>query len=292
MIKSMTGYGYYELMENDYKITVEIKAVNHRYCDLNIKMPKKFNAFESEIRNIIKQYAERGKIDLYINYENYANNKIAIFYHDDVAEEYVQAIKKAGERFSLEHGLTAALLIRYPEVITIEEQEENSDAAFTTLTKAITEASKRFWDAKQAEGEHLQQDIEKKLDYIMQMIKLIEERSPEILKEYREKLMAKVTELLDDRKLDEGVLITELTIFADKICVDEETVRLKSHVNSVREAIKSNGSIGRKLDFIAQEMNREANTILSKANDLLVSEYAINLKTEIEKIREQIQNIE
>ncbi|MBR1741566.1 MAG: DUF1732 domain-containing protein, partial [Lachnospiraceae bacterium] len=156
----------------------------------------------------------------------------------------------------------------------------------------ITEAAKRFLSTKQTEGEHLQRDIEKKLDHVLELVSFIEKRSPKILKEYREKIMAKVEELLEDRKIDDSILAAELTIFADKICVDEETVRLISHVNSMREALKGDASVGRKLDFIAQEMNREANTILSKANDREVSEHAIDLKTEIEKIREQIQNIE
>ena len=292
MIKSMTGYGFFELIDTEQKITVEVKSVNHRYFDLSIKMPKKFNAFESELRGIVKKYAERGKIDLYINYESFVENRIAISYHEDVAGEYAEAIKRAGESFSLEQGLTAAALLRYPEVITIEEREQDVEKVYEKLQEVITEALKRFCDAKQAEGRHLQEDIEKKLDYIMKLVSLIEERSPEILQEYREKIMAKVKELIGDRKLDDIVLATELTIFADKICVDEETVRLKSHVNGMREAMKSDDSVGRRLDFIAQEMNREANTILSKANDRMVSDYAISLKTEIEKIREQIQNIE
>lgn len=292
MIKSMTGYGFYELIDAEQKITAEIKSVNHRYFDLSIKMPKKFNAFESEIRGIVKKYAERGKIDLYINYESFVENRIAISYHEEVAREYAEAVKQAGESFSLEQGLTAASLLRYPEVITIEEREQDVERVYEKLREVIREALGRFCDTKQAEGRHLQEDIEKKLDYIMKLVSLIEERSPEILKEYREKIMAKVKELLGDRKLDDIVLATELTIFAEKICVDEETVRLKSHVNGMREAMKSDDSVGRRLDFIAQEMNREANTILSKANDRMVSDYAIGLKTEIEKVREQIQNIE
>lgn len=292
MIKSMTGYGYFEVADAEHKVTAEIKSVNHRYCDLGIKLPKKFNAFESKIRNIVKEYAGRGKIDLYINYENYVEHRVEITYHKEIAGEYFEAVRKAGEDFSLEQGLTAASLIRYPEVITIEEREQDVASIYPKLEKAVTEAAKRFLETKKAEGEHLQKDIENKLEYVLEQVSFIESRSPEILKEYREKIMAKVEEFLGDKKLDEGVLATELAIFADKVCVDEETVRLRSHVNNMRETLKKEDAVGRKLDFIAQEMNREANTILSKANDRELSARAIDLKTEIEKIREQIQNIE
>lgn len=292
MIKSMTGYGYFERIDAEQKITVEMKSVNHRYFDLNIRMPKKFNAFEREIRSIVKTFAERGKIDLYINYESYVDNKITISYHEDVAREYADAVKKAGDSFSLEKGLSAADLLHYPEVITIEEKELDAGVVYESLADAIKEAAGRFLETKQAEGRQLQEDIEKKLEHILELVESIEERSPEIVKEYRNRILEKVKELLGDRKIDDAVLAAEITIFADKICVDEETVRLKSHVNSMLGALKEEESVGRKLDFIAQEMNREANTILSKANDRAVSDYAIGLKTEIEKIREQIQNIE
>lgn len=292
MIKSMTGFGHGEKVTEQFKIMVEIKSVNHRYCDLSIKLPKKFNAFESRIRNVMKDYVTRGKTDVYIGYENYDRAGCRVEYHSDVAEEYVAAIRQAQEVFNLDQGLTAASLVRYPEVITLVEESQDVEELFPDLEEVVRQAGVKFAETREIEGAHLQEDILKKLDYIDSLVDYVEERSPEILKEYREKLQSKVEELLGDKQIDEGILATELTIYADKVCVDEETVRLRSHVNNMRATLQTEGAIGRKLDFIAQEMNREANTILSKANDMALSENAIDLKTEIEKIREQIQNIE
>lgn len=292
MIKSMTGFGHGEKVTEQFRIMVEIKSVNHRYCDLTIKLPKKFNAFESRIRNVMKDYVIRGKTDIYIGYENYGRAGCRVEYHSKVAEEYVAAMRQAQEAFGLEQGLTAASLVRYPEVVTLVEESEDVEELFPDLEEVLREAGSKFVEAREIEGAHLQEDILKKLDYIESLVDYVEERSPEIVKEYREKIQSKVEEFLGDKKIDEGVLATELTIYADKVCVDEETVRLRSHVNNMRATLQTEGSIGRKLDFIAQEMNREANTILSKANDKALSENAIDLKTEVEKIREQIQNIE
>lgn len=292
MIKSMTGFGHSEKITKDYKITVEIKSVNHRYCDMNIKMPKKFNAYESKLRNVMKNYVNRGKIDVYISFENYSDNEIRVQYHHGIAKEYVQAIQEAKGGFGLEGGLTGASLIRFPEVITLEENPQDLDSIYPAIEETLKEAGKQFLEAREIEGTHLQKDILAKLDYITELVEFVEERSPKLLKEYREKILDKVAELLGDSKIDEGILATELTIYADKVCVDEETVRLRSHISNMQDTLSKDEPIGRKLDFIAQEMNREANTILSKANDKDLSQKAIDLKTEIEKIREQIQNIE
>lgn len=292
MIRSMTGFGRSEKITKEYKITVEMKSVNHRYCDLSIKMPKKFNAYESKLRNLMKNYVSRGKVDVYISFENYSDNEVRVQYHPAIAGEYVQAIRAAKDEFGLDEGLTGASLVRYPEVITLEENEKDLDAIYPLLEETLKAAGEQFLEARKIEGEHLQKDIFAKLDYILELVSFVEERSPQILQEYREKIMNKVAELLGDNKIDEGVLATELTIYADKVCVDEETVRLRSHISNMRDTLTKEEAIGRKLDFIAQEMNREANTILSKANDKDLSQNAIDLKTEIEKIREQIQNIE
>ena len=292
MIKSMTGFGHSERESRDYKISAEIKAVNHRYCDLNIKLPKKFNAYENDIRNIVKKYAARGKIDVYISYENYSEAKTIVKYNSGVAKGYMDAIIKASEEFSIEPSITSSLLVRFPDVISLEDEEIDSDEIFKALAYVVEEACKNFVESREREGSHLYKDINDKLDYINGIVEKIEKRSPEIIKEYRTKIDNKVAELLGDTKIDESVLATEITIFADKVCVDEETVRLHSHINSMRETLSKDEPIGRKLDFISQELNRESNTILSKANDVEVSSKAIDLKTEIEKIREQIQNIE
>lgn len=292
MIKSMTGFGHSERESRDYKISAEIKSVNHRYCDLNIKLPKKFNAYENDIRNIVKKYAARGKIDVYISYENYSEAKTIVKYNSGVAKGYMDAIIKASEEFSIEPSITSSLLVRFPDVISLEDEEIDSDEIFKAIAYVVEEACKNFVESREREGSHLYKDINDKLDYINGIVEEIEKRSPEIIKEYRTKIENKVAELLGDTKIDESVLATEITIFADKVCVDEETVRLHSHINSMRETLSKDEPIGRKLDFISQELNRESNTILSKANDVEVSSKAIDLKTEIEKIREQIQNIE
>lgn len=292
MIKSMTGFGRQETVTENYKLTVEIKAVNHRYCDVNIKLPRKLNAFENPIRAIIKEYASRGKIDIFISYEDYAGKKARVSYHDSVAREYMEAISQAAEEFGLEPVVTASSLIRYPEVISLEEESLNEDELYPMLESTLRQAAQKFSAAREKEGSHLKEDLMAKLDSIETMVAIVEERSPQLIREYRAKITEKVKELLGDTKLDESILATEITLFADKVCVDEETVRLHSHIQNMRDTLSLEESIGRKLDFIAQEMNREANTILSKANDREVSNTAIDLKTEIEKVREQIQNIE
>lgn len=292
MIKSMTGFGRCEITEKERKITVEMKAVNHRYLDVNIKMPKKLNFFESSIRGLLKEYIQRGKVDIFVTYEDYTENNVILKYNKELAAEYVKYIGQMAEEFSLNNDLQASTLSRYPEVLTMEEQTVDEEALWATLEQAIRGAAEQFVETRIKEGSHLQEDLFQKLDGMLQYVEEIEKRSPEIITEYRQKLQDKVNELLADAQIDENRLATEVTIFADKICTDEETVRLKSHILATKETLLQGGSIGRKLDFIAQEMNREANTILSKANDLTVSDIAINLKTDIEKVREQIQNIE
>ena len=288
----MTGFGRSENSTVNRKIIVEIKAVNHRYCDVTIKMPKKISFFEASIRNLFKQYIQRGKVDVFITYEDYTESKLCVKYNEDIARAYYTNIKKLSEDFDLENDLKASSLSRYPEVLTLEEQDIDEEEIWSLLETTINEACERFVETRIVEGDHLKKDIFQKLDAINDKVAFIEEREPQIIKEYRDKLMNKVQELLGDTKIDESVLATELIIYSDKICVDEETVRLKSHINHTKSTLAEGNSVGRKLDFIAQEMNREANTILSKANDLEVSNMAIDIKTEIEKIREQIQNIE
>ena len=238
MIKSMTGFGRSEIQQGAHKFTVEMKSVNHRYFDVNIRMPKKLNFFEAAIRGVLKEYIQRGKVDVFISYEDLTETNVSLKYNEAVAAQYVRYHKQMAETFGIPFDLTVSGLGRCPEVFTVEE------------------------------------------------------RYPAIMAEYREKLETKVAELLGDTQAEEGRIAAEVVLYADKICTDEETVRLRSHIQSARKELTQGGAVGRKLDFIAQEMNREANTILSKANDLFTSDTAINLKTEIEKVREQIQNIE
>ena len=289
----MTGFGRCEVSEGDRKFTVEMKGVNHRYLDANIRMPKKLNFFDSAIRTVLKQYVTRGKVDIFITYEDLTENQVSLKYNESLAKEYLDAFKKMEETFGLENDIRVSTVSRCPEVLTMEEQSADEDELWKGLKKALEGALKQFVETRGIEGENLKNDIIAKLDGMSEKVACIEVRSPEIVAEYRAKLEEKVKELLADTQMDEGRIAAEVVIFADKICTDEEVVRLKSHIAHMKEtfATEENG-IGRKLDFIAQEMNREANTILSKANDIEVSNYAIDLKTEIEKVREQIQNIE
>lgn len=292
MIKSMTGFGRCEVSEGDRKITVEMKSVNHRYLDVSMKMPKKLNFFDSSIRAILKKYIQRGKVDVYISYEDLSEGNASLTYHPGIAAQYVEYFRRMEEQFGLTNDIQVSVLARCPEVLVMEEQQEDEKEIWHLLEQAVHGACEKFVEARVHEGEALKDDLMQKLDEILETVAFVEERFPQILSEYREKLRAKVRELFADAQIDENRLATEVTIFADKICVDEEIVRLRSHVEAVKAALETGGSIGRKLDFIAQEMNREANTILSKSNDLEVSNAGIDLKTEIEKVREQIQNIE
>lgn len=292
MIKSMTGFGRAEVMEENRKFTVEIKSVNHRYFDVNIKMPKKLGFFESAIRNLLKEYMQRGKVDVFITYEDYNENNVALKYNEEIAREYLTHLNAMAEQFDLQNDITVGKLSKYPEVFTMEEQDVDEKELWSVLEKALRQACEQFVASRIAEGENLKKDLVEKLDEMLKNVDFIEERSPQILSDYRSRLEAKVKELLEDTQIDDGRIAAEVTIYADKICVDEETVRLRSHIQGTKDALEEGGSIGRKLDFIAQEMNREANTILSKANDLAISDTGIELKTNIEKVREQIQNIE
>ena len=292
MINSMTGFGRYETVTDEYRIAVEIKSVNHRYCDLNIKLPKKFNEIENTLRMMMKEIAERGKVDVYVSYEDYAGKGTHVHYHPQIAKEYVKVAAQVAEEFELHNSLSAERLLGFADVISLEEESNDLESVFPIVTQTLQKAGEQFIASREREGEQLYQDIKGKLAYLLTLVAQIEERSPQMLQEHRQKLLEKVQELLGDRKIDEGILATELIVYADKVCVDEETVRLRSHIDAMSETLDMQEAIGRKLDFIAQEMNREANTILSKANDKELSGIAINLKTEIEKIREQIQNIE
>ena len=292
MIRSMTGFGRGESMKGDKKFTVEMKAVNHRYFDVNIRMPKSLSFFDASIRSTLKEYVQRGKTDIFITYEDFSEENKSLRYNETIAAQYLKYYRQMAMTFGLDDDIRVSALGRCPEVFTLEEQEDNADQLWEVLKEALTRACVQFVDAREKEGEALKADILEKLGHMQENVAKVEERYPQIVKEYTQRLEDKVHELLGDAQIDESRLAAELVIFSDKICTDEETVRLKSHIDTMRSELLKGGTVGRKLDFIAQEMNREANTILSKANDLDTSNIAIDLKTEIEKIREQIQNIE
>lgn len=292
MIKSMTGFGRAEVITNERKITVELKSVNHRYLDLSIKMPRKLNFLEGAIRNLLKTYIQRGKVDVFITYEDYSLNCVALKYNKELAKEYLTYIREMAEEFGLENDIKASTLSRYPEVLSMEEQSLDEDKLWGFLEGPLREACEKFVATREREGEHLKRDLIEKLNGLDEKVRQVEERSPEVVDIYREKLEAKVHELLADSQIEDSRIAAEVVLFSDKICNDEETVRLHSHIQGMKKMLEEKEGVGRKLDFMAQEMNREANTILSKSSDLIVSDIAIDLKTEIEKIREQIQNIE
>ncbi len=285
MIKSMTGFGRCEVTEDARKITVEMKSVNHRYLDVNIKMPKKLNFFETAIRNELKNYMQRGKVDVFITYEDLTETNLCVKYNRELAAEYMKYLWQMSEDFSLDNDVRVSTLSRYPEVLTMEEQTVDEEELWQFLGKAVRGAAESFVETRVKEGENIRDDLLAKLNAMLAGVEFIEHRAPQIMTEYRQRLRDKVKELLQDTQVDESRLLTEVTLFADKVC-------LRSHITTMKRDLTEGGSIGRKLDFLAQEMNREANTILSKTTDLETSDRAIELKTEIEKVREQIQNIE
>lgn len=292
MIKSMTGFGRCEIAEGNRKVTVEMKSVNHRYLDVNIKMPKKLNFFDASIRNLLKEYMQRGKLDMFITFEDTSENSVNVTYHSEVAAEYMTYLRQMSEEFGIDDDVRVSTLSRFPEVFTLDDVEIDEEGIWKILEKAIRGACEGFVQTRITEGENLKNDLIGKLDYMLEQVDFIEEKSPQIIEEYRNRLNDRVQEMLGDAKVDSSRIVQEVTIFADKICVDEEMVRLRSHIETMKSLLIEGGGIGRKLDFLAQEMNREANTTLSKSNDLEISNRGIELKTEIEKVREQIQNIE
>lgn len=292
MIKSMTGFGRSEKVTDTYRLVVEMKSVNHRFCDINIKLPKKMSFLETNIRSFLKSYIERGKVDVYITYENLAGSDVKLRYNREVAEKYMEYFSQMSEEFGIENTIRPAELGSFPDVFTVAAPETDQDEMWQMLSEPLAEAAERFVQSRIIEGENLRKDMLTKLESMKEAVDYIEQISPALVEEYRKKLTDKIREALDSPVTDESQIAAEVVIYADKICVDEETVRLKSHIQSTGKILEDGGSVGRKLDFIAQEMNREANTILSKANSLEVSNRAIQLKTDIEKVREQIQNLE
>ena len=292
MIRSMTGYGRAERINEKCRLVVELKSVNHRYFDLNVRMPKLFNRFEAVIRSELKKRIERGKVDLYLSYENFQLGRGGLKFNQALAEEYLRKTADMSRIFGIPDDMSTSVLSRMPEVFSMEDEDPDEEFLLAELKEGLREACDAFVAAREREGANLSADILAKLGLMREAVAKIELRAPEILFEYREGLRQRVEELLQNTSADEARIVQEVTIYADRICVDEEMVRLKSHISTMEKDLSVGGPVGKKLDFIAQEMNREANTTLSKSSDLKVSDEAIFLKTTIEKIREQVQNIE
>ena len=293
-IRSMTGFGRAEIVTSEYRVLVEIRSVNHRYLDLTMKIPRRFNGFEANLRNILKEYTERGKTDVFVSFDDYTEQGRKLIYNKDMAAEYMKYISEMSESFGIRNDVGAAALARFPDVLVMEDIGTDDEQYRPVLEKVFLDAVLNFRAAREHEGEQLKKDLLAKLDKLDGFVRQIEEFSPSVVENYRKRLNDKILDMLSDSELraDEGRIVTEVAVYADKICTDEEMVRLKAHIASMRNKLTAGGGCGRELDFIAQEMNREANTTLSKANNLAIADAAIALKTEIEKIREQVQNIE
>ena len=292
MIKSMTGFGRGEASGQTLKFVVEIKSVNHRYLDANVRIPKEYAFLDTSIRSELKKYLGRGKVDVFVTYEVIGEANYSLQFNENLAQEYVRAYSLMAERFGLKNDLTAARLGAQPEIFRLTEESMDQEEVWSVLRTALDSALVMLVETRTAEGSSLKADLTAKLEQLRAGVLAIEKRYPDILAAYEARLKEKMAALLEDNQIDESRIAAEVVLFADKLATDEETVRLKSHIDSMKKELEKGTDIGRKLDFIAQEMNREANTILSKANDLETSNIAIDLKTGIEKIREQVQNIE
>lgn len=292
MIKSMTGFGRGSVEQDGRSFIVEIKSVNHRYCDLNIKMPKSFLSFEDRIRKTVLEKISRGKVDVFITQNKQEKLGVKAVLDENLADSYVECLKKIKDKYDIKEGLSISLIAKFPDVIILKQEEEDMESIWEILSNPLKEAINLLVEMREKEGLKLKKDILSKCDYIKHSLDKIEKRSPFVVCEYKEKLNERLKELLQDYQVDENRIAMEVAIFGDKACIDEEIVRLNSHLVQLRETFNLDEPIGRKLDFILQEMNRETNTIGSKANDLEITNSVLNIKNEIEKIREQIQNIE
>lgn len=292
MIKSMTGYGKSEQTIDSLNVTVEIKSVNHRYFEFSARVPREYGFLEEKLKKYCNSLITRGKVECYVSVEDLEEREMEVNVNETLAAGYVKALKELSERIGLKDDISAVTLSRYPDVITLHKASEDEERIWNAVKTVAETAVSKFIEMRETEGSKLRGDILSRADYIIECVEFIEGRSPETVREYNEKLKQRMKELLGDAAVDEQRLLNEAAIYADKIAVDEETVRLRSHISQLREFMNSSEAIGRKLDFLVQEINREANTIGSKAQDVDIAKKVIAIKAEVEKIREQVQNIE
>jgi uncharacterized protein (TIGR00255 family) len=292
MLCSMTGYGRGTVEENGRVFTIEMKSVNNRYLDINIRLPRQINALEDKVRKHISSKVSRGKIDVFINQEKFNEDDFKINVDEKIAKAYYDAYSTLIEKFNLKSDISLPLLANSNDVISVEKKDDDLDSVWNLLLKALDEAINMFIDMRANEGIKLGRDIMQRCDLIKSSLAKVEMRAPEVVKDFREKISTRVADFLKDVGIDEARLLNEVAFYSDKTSITEEIVRLKSHIEQFKEAFSSKEPVGRKLDFLVQEMNRETNTIGSKANDLYITGIVIDIKSEIEKIREQIQNIE
>ena len=292
MIKSMTGYGRAIGEFADKQITVEIRSVNNRFLDCGVKLPRLYSFAEEAIKQLVKQHVTRGKVDVYVTVNMTQGSDVSVGLNRSVLEGYLAAMKQIAAEYDVRDDISVNSLSRLPDVFTVDKVEEDEDHMKAQLLSVVSDALARYDVMRAVEGEALAKDLLSKTEAIRTMVAFVEERSPVSVQEYREKLLTKIQEVLASTTVDEARILTEAAIFADKVAVDEETVRLRSHLSQLDTMLQSSEPIGRKLDFLMQEINRETNTIGSKCSDLQLAQTVVNMKAELEKIREQIQNIE
>lgn len=292
MISSMTGYGRYEIEENERKVLVEISSVNHRYLDLNIRLPRLLMHLEEQVRKTLKEKIARGKVEVTITYQSTAKEDLEVTVNPALGAAYLEGLRQLGKTFGLEDDLKLSTFMNVSDLITIQKKPASKEAITSTIDKALNGAIETFVRMRDQEGEHLKQDILMKNENLKQMVDAIEARSPQVVIYYKERLQSRLEQLLQEAPIDEARIATEVALFADKCAIDEELTRLRSHMKQLEAILTEGGVVGRKLDFLIQEMNRETNTIGSKANDYEITKLVVALKTEIEKVREQVQNIE
>lgn len=292
MIRSMTGFGRGEITQDGKEFTVEIKTVNHRYSDIFIKMPRQINFLEDRVRDLVSKGISRGKIDVFITYSNYGDDSKFVTFDEQLAKAYISAVESLRDKFGLADDISVSLISKYPDVLKVEQAQEDEEQLWSLLKQAVENAVSSLIRMRQTEGEGLRRVLLERADIIESMVAEISKRAPEVPKEYKARLTDRIRELLDQQTIDENRLAMEVALFADRCSIDEELVRLTSHLGQLRQILDMDQPVGRKLDFLVQEMNREINTIGSKANDLIITKLVVDVKSEIEKIREQIQNIE
>lgn len=292
MIKSMTGYGRQEKLVGTRKILAEVKSVNHRFADYSIKLPRHMMFLDEKVRALAAEYITRGKVDIYISVENYADNTADIILNEALAASYIKALETLRDKFSLADDISVSSVARNTELFITERVSEDEDEVWEAVSVVLREAFEAFCSMREREGARICSDLRKRVEYMQSIARKIDERAPEVVADYEKRLYDKIKETLGDRNIDDARVLTEVAVFADKAAINEETVRLASHFDEYFEILDSGKPAGRRLDFLVQEMNREINTIGSKANDLAISKMVVELKGELEKIREQIQNIE
>ena len=292
MVKSMTGYGRGEAVLNGRSIIVEVRSVNNRYLDCSVKLPRLYIFAEESIKSRVQNSISRGKVDVFVTLDNTQGEQVVVSVNPSVADSYYKALNELGARYSLREDISVSLLSRFPDVLLVEKSQEDVEAVAQDICTVLDMALADFTAMRQREGEKLAQDIRNRAATITQLLAKVEERSPQTVSEYRTKLETRMQEVLSNTQLDPARILTEAAIFADKVAVDEETVRLHSHLDQLEEMLNGGVPVGRKLDFLIQEFNREANTNGSKCSDLEISRHVVDIKAEIEKIREQVQNVE